>query len=161
MIDLTYLTPICSAANPDNSERTIGERNFRTTTIIFFFFASPPVPHPLLFSMLHVYCTLTSQPSRAVRHLLEELNVPYRLQLYCPRTSSENEKTLYKQRINPLGQVPSLIDTSNGFVLYESNAILQYLSNKFSSNTSPSPSSSSLSSSLSPSLSPCSCSWYP
>ena len=82
--------------------------------------------------MLKLYMSEHSQPSRAVQWLLEILDVKYEVVDVLPGSpgvgGSKHEDFLKK---NPNGQIP-VIEEQDGFILYESNAILVYLCEKYS-----------------------------
>jgi glutathione S-transferase len=59
--------------------------------------------------------------------LLEELRAPYE-RVYLDIKAGEQKQPAYKQ-IHPLGKVPAIND--DGFVLFESGAIVNYLATKF------------------------------
>ena len=67
--------------------------------------------------------------SRAFRCLwmLEELGIPYR---YIPAMPQAEEVKQY----NPLGKIPILVE-DDGFCLYETNAIINYLGDKYRKDT--------------------------
>mmetsp|Transcript_40055 Transcript_40055/g.101754 ORF Transcript_40055/g.101754 Transcript_40055/m.101754 type:complete len:285 (-) Transcript_40055:535-1389(-) len=60
---------------------------------------------------------------------LEEKGIKYTRKLVDFR--DETAKAWYKENINPLGKVPSIKDTSDGTVIYESEIINEYLDQRF------------------------------
>ena len=78
---------------------------------------------------LELYGPAFSQPLRAVRWLLEIKDHPFELINMNP-IWPESKKVKYRAEINPMARVPSIRD-ADGFVLYESGAILSYLCNKY------------------------------
>lgn len=81
---------------------------------------------------LKLYGVPASQPVRSVLWLLEINSIPYELVKMSPMWPKKNPKKMeYIKTINPLGRVPSLQDTDNGVILYESGAILAYIANKY------------------------------
>jgi glutathione S-transferase len=81
--------------------------------------------------MITLYAHPTSPNSRKVHWALEEMGVPYNYKNVDLRTREQKKPEFLK--LNPNGRVPVLVDGDgdNGFVLYESNAILWYLADKF------------------------------
>ena len=79
---------------------------------------------------LVIYGQSPSQPTRAVQWLCELKGIPYvnhKTNVTTPRSVRKE----YIDTINPTGRVPAIKDNSNnGFVLYESAAILIYLCDK-------------------------------
>lgn len=67
-----------------------------------------------------------SSPCNKVRFLLHALDIAYEFQTVNP-LSGEGQSPAHLQR-HPAGKIPVLDD--NGFLLFESNAILRYLANK-------------------------------
>lgn len=78
--------------------------------------------------MLTLYTSPLSGNGRKVHMLLEEVGAPYQL-AKLDLMKGEQKNPAYLQ-LNPNGKVPTLVD--DGFVLWESNAILLYLAEKFS-----------------------------
>jgi glutathione S-transferase len=80
--------------------------------------------------MLKIYGRDTSSNVQKVLWLCEEMNLPYEsLHAVPPGQAASDE---YK-RVNPNGQIPAIDD--DGFVLWESNAIVRYLAAKHASGT--------------------------
>lgn len=78
--------------------------------------------------MLTLYTSPLSGNGRKVHMLLEEVGAAYQLsKLDLMKGEQKNPEYL---KLNPNGKVPTLVD--DGFVLWESNAILLYLAEKFS-----------------------------
>ncbi|KAL4148867.1 hypothetical protein QTP88_003012 [Uroleucon formosanum] len=76
---------------------------------------------------IELYCIDWSVPCRAVMMLGKLLDIPFKM---IPVDLEKHEQfTPAYEKINPLHQVPAIND--NGFVLFESGAILVYLSQKF------------------------------
>ncbi|KJE95201.1 glutathione S-transferase domain-containing protein [Capsaspora owczarzaki ATCC 30864] len=76
---------------------------------------------------LSLYFDAMSQPSRAVLILLRANNLPF-----TPKIINVVKGDQYKpefKKINPNKKIPVIDD--NGFVLFESHAILRYLCNKY------------------------------
>ncbi len=73
--------------------------------------------------MLKLYHHLLSTYSRRVRIALIEKNIPVEL-IEVDMAAGAHRKPPYLE-LNPYGRVPTLVD--DGFVLYESTAILEYL----------------------------------
>jgi glutathione S-transferase len=72
---------------------------------------------------MDVYFDMMSQPSRAILCLLDLNNVAYNKRLtQIFKLEHKSEEFL---KINPLGQVPAMVD--NGFALYGSQAIATYI----------------------------------
>lgn len=78
--------------------------------------------------MLTLYTSPLSGNGRKVHMLLEEVGASYQLSK-LDLTKGEQKNPDYL-KLNPNGKVPTLVD--DGFVLWESNAILLYLAEKFS-----------------------------
>jgi len=77
--------------------------------------------------MLTLYTSPMSGNGRKVHMLLEEVRASYQLsKLDLMKGEQKNPEYL---KLNPNGKVPTLVD--DGFVLWESNAILLYLAEKF------------------------------
>jgi glutathione S-transferase len=77
--------------------------------------------------MFTLYTAPLSGNGRKVHMFLEEVGAQYQLaRLDLPKGDQKNPDYL---KLNPNGKVPTLID--DGFVLWESNAILLYLAEKF------------------------------
>lgn len=70
----------------------------------------------------------TSQPCRAVQQFLLECEMPFE-EVVVDLITGVNEKQDFKDRYNPTGQVPILVD--GDFVVWESSAIAYYLNEKF------------------------------
>lgn len=70
----------------------------------------------------------TSQPCRAVLQLLMENDIPFEEEI-VDLMSGANESPAFKDRYNPTGQVPILVD--GDFTLWESPAIGFYINEKF------------------------------
>ncbi|TAN53147.1 MAG: glutathione S-transferase family protein [Methylococcaceae bacterium] len=73
-----------------------------------------------------LYGLALSSPCNKVRFLLHALDIPYDFQIVNP-LSGEGQSPAHLQR-HPAGKIPVLDD--DGFLLFESNAILRYLANK-------------------------------
>eukprot|EP01083_Nonionella_stella_P183867 665544_1 len=78
---------------------------------------------------LQVYGSFASQPTRAVIFLCEIGNIPYEL-IEVSVIQPRHKRADYIKNMNPNGRIPSIKDT-NGFVVYEAAAILQYLCNRY------------------------------
>lgn len=77
--------------------------------------------------MITLYTAPMSGNGRKVHMLLEEVGASYQLsKLDLMKGEQKNPEYL---QLNPNGKVPTLVD--DGFVLWESNAILLYLAEKF------------------------------
>jgi len=76
--------------------------------------------------MLTLHANPHSPNSRKVHWALEEMGAPYTYQLVDLGKREQKEPPFLK--LNPNGRVPVLDD--DGFILYESNAILWYLADK-------------------------------
>ncbi|MDP2652451.1 MAG: glutathione S-transferase family protein [Candidatus Omnitrophota bacterium] len=74
--------------------------------------------------MLKIYGGDLSGPSNKVRFVANYLNLPYEYQLVSIR-DGDNRKPEYL-KLHPAGKIPAIDD--GGFVLFESNAIIRYLS---------------------------------
>jgi glutathione S-transferase len=62
--------------------------------------------------------------------VLEELGLTYK-SIYLDFNTSEHKKPEFT-KFNPNGRVPAIVDhANNDFVLWESNAILTYLTDKY------------------------------
>lgn len=70
-----------------------------------------------------------SQPCRAVHQFLLETEIPFTEEL-VDIMAGVNETQEFKNRYNPTGQVPILVDGE--FIVWESSAIAFYLAEKFS-----------------------------
>jgi glutathione S-transferase len=77
--------------------------------------------------MLTLYAHPHSPNSRKVHWALEELGVPYTYQTVDLLKREQKDPGF--MRLNPNGRVPVLDD--DGFILWESNAILWYVADKF------------------------------
>jgi glutathione S-transferase len=77
--------------------------------------------------MLTLYGHPSSPNSRKVHWALEEIGVPYEYKRV--ELMKREQKLPDYVKLNPNGRVPTLID--DGFTLYESNAIMWYLADKF------------------------------
>lgn len=77
--------------------------------------------------MLTLYTSPMSGNGRKVHMLLEEVGASY--QLAKLDLMKGEQKTSDYLKLNPNGKVPTLVD--DGFILWESNAILLYLAEKF------------------------------
>lgn len=78
--------------------------------------------------MFTLYTSPMSGNGRKVHILFEEVGASYQLsKLDLMKGEQKNPEYL---KLNPNGKVPTLVD--NGFILWESNAILLYLAEKFS-----------------------------
>jgi glutathione S-transferase len=77
--------------------------------------------------MLTLYADRFSPNSRKVHWALEECGAPYEYKLISLRKGEQ--KTPEFVKLNPNGRVPVIID--DDFVLWESNAILWYVADKF------------------------------
>eukprot|EP01084_Bolivina_argentea_P176199 304968_1 len=75
-----------------------------------------------------IYGVAASQPCRAVLFLCAIKDHPYELVKVSPATPRSKRKG-YMEKINPSGKVPSFED-EDGFILYESGAIMTYLATK-------------------------------
>ena len=73
-----------------------------------------------------LYGLALSSPCNKVRFLLHALDIAYDLQIVNPLTG-EGQSPAHLQR-HPAGKIPVLDD--DGFILFESNAILRYLANR-------------------------------
>ncbi len=73
--------------------------------------------------VLELWGTMVSQPVRAVTWLCLYKELPYKRVSVSP-TEPKKEKDKYRA-INPMARIPSIVD--DGFVLYESPAIITYL----------------------------------
>mmetsp|Transcript_3176 Transcript_3176/g.7129 ORF Transcript_3176/g.7129 Transcript_3176/m.7129 type:complete len:229 (-) Transcript_3176:40-726(-) len=84
--------------------------------------------------MLKLYGVAGSQPARAIMWLLAMKEIPYEMVETMP--GSKNEKPLGSRSASylakvPTGNVPAIEDTENGMILWESNAILTYIAEKY------------------------------
>lgn len=70
----------------------------------------------------------TSQPCRAVHQLMLENGIPFE-DVSVDLINGENEQQSFKDKYNPTGQVPILVD--GDFIVWESSAIALYLNEKF------------------------------
>merc|ERR1719273_2292204 len=78
---------------------------------------------------LIIYGTEISQPTRAVIWLCMIKDIPYKL-IQVNVTASRKKRSEYISNINPNGRIPAIKDT-NGIIVYEAGAILQYLCNRY------------------------------
>jgi len=69
-----------------------------------------------------------SQPCRAAQQFLLENNIPFEEEI-IDITTDINEQPEFREKYNPTGQVPILVD--GDFVIWESAAIAYYISDKF------------------------------
>ena len=69
-----------------------------------------------------------SQPCRAAHQFMLENDIPFELEL-VDITTDINERPEFRDKYNPTGQVPILVD--GDFVIWESAAIAFYLNEKF------------------------------
>lgn len=76
--------------------------------------------------MMELHGFTMSPNTRRARLMLEELELPYRF-VNVDLMAGEQRGEAYR-KLNPTGRVPTLVD--GDFVLWESNAILLYLSEK-------------------------------
>lgn len=76
-----------------------------------------------------LFWNIGSQPSRAVKALLDISKVPYNNH-FVDLANNETRSPEYLAK-NPLGQVPFIIDEEEGLGIGESNAIVVYLCQKF------------------------------
>ena len=74
---------------------------------------------------LKIYGVAPSQPCRAVMFLCAMKNIPYELVKVSP-AKRDSVREGYTSSVNPSGKVPGLQDT-DGFMLYESAAIMAYI----------------------------------
>ena len=74
---------------------------------------------------LILYAFPISQPARAVTWLLEIKGLAYEYKTTQPHTDTEKPEFW---KVAPTGRIPAIND--DGFILFESNAIMQYLCNK-------------------------------
>ncbi|TFK49757.1 glutathione S-transferase [Heliocybe sulcata] len=66
-----------------------------------------------------------------VAYFLTELGLTYE-SIYLDFNKEEHKAPAYTGKYNPNGRIPTLIDhTNNDFILWESNAILTYLADKY------------------------------
>jgi len=72
-----------------------------------------------------------SQPSRAVYWFLLLNNIPTKFEL-VKIEQQEHKKKPYLEK-NPFGLVPVIVDAETGFTVFESQAILTYINDKFKS----------------------------
>eukprot|EP01084_Bolivina_argentea_P164996 286752_1 len=80
---------------------------------------------------LEIYGHPGSQPSRAIIWLCSMKKVPFNLIQSNP-VKPRSKRQFFIQNINPIGRIPAIKDVSNnGFILYESAAIMIYLANKY------------------------------
>ncbi len=77
--------------------------------------------------MLDLYFGSGSPPGWRVQLALEHKGLPYRPHLLS--FGKQEHKTAEYLAINPRGKVPAIVD--DGFALYESNAIVEYLDAKY------------------------------
>ena len=70
----------------------------------------------------------TSQPCRAVHQFLLEVDIPFEEEV-VNLMDGTNEQQDFKDKFNPTGQVPILVD--GDFVVWESPAIAFYLNERF------------------------------
>jgi len=82
--------------------------------------------------VLKIYGLLGIQPCREVVWLCEIAEIPYEF-IKVNLVPSNGDHTLknYTQNINPIGYIPGIENTENGFTLYESAAIMQYLCHEY------------------------------
>ncbi|XP_055616501.1 glutathione S-transferase 1-1 isoform X3 [Toxorhynchites rutilus septentrionalis] len=84
-----------------------------------------------MFSIMKLYTVSDGPPSLAVRMALKVLNIPHE---HIPVDYGKGEHLTEEYALmNPQKEIPVLDD--DGFFLSESNAILQYLCEKYSQNT--------------------------
>jgi len=69
-----------------------------------------------------------SQPCRAAQQFMLENDIPFEVEL-VDITTDINERPEFREKYNPTGQVPILVD--GDFVIWESAAIAFYLNEKF------------------------------
>lgn len=79
--------------------------------------------------MLKIYGSDLSSPANKVRFVANALNLPYEYVRVNLR-AGEHMKPEYKQ-VHPANKIPAIDD--DGFVLFESNAIIRYLADKCAS----------------------------
>jgi len=82
--------------------------------------------------VLKIYGVLGSQPVRAVCWLCKMHGIDFELVQMNPGSKKENgtKHPNYRAKV-PSGTVPAMEDTENGLILFESNAILQYICEKY------------------------------
>lgn len=71
----------------------------------------------------------TSQPCRAVHQFMLEVAIPFQDEV-VNLMDGENETQAFRERYNPTGQVPIVVD--GDFVVWESSAIAYYLNERYS-----------------------------
>ena len=78
--------------------------------------------------MIDLY-TWPTPNGRKISILLEELKVPYQIH---PIDIGKNEQ-FFKEfsQISPSNKIPAIVDQENGISIFESGAIMMYLSNKY------------------------------
>ncbi|XP_054159968.1 uncharacterized protein LOC128958178 [Oppia nitens] len=81
---------------------------------------------------IELYMMPMSPPSRAVHMLLKHLNIAFKIKNIDLRNGQQFDADYAK--INPVKKVPAIVD--NGFNVWESRAIMQYLCNKYAPNSS-------------------------
>ena len=69
-----------------------------------------------------------SQPCRAAQQFMLENDIPFEAEL-VDITTDINERPEFREKYNPTGQVPILVD--GDFAIWESAAIAFYLNEKF------------------------------
>jgi glutathione S-transferase len=78
--------------------------------------------------MIKLYWNIGSQPARAVKALLNISKVEHEAIVIDLKKNETRSAEFLK--INPLGQIPFMV-TENGLGIGESNAIMQYLCEKY------------------------------
>jgi len=81
---------------------------------------------------IDLYYMSLSPPCRAVLMATKQMNIKVNLKTIDLRNGEQNSPEFLK--LNPAHSVPTIVD--NGFALWESRAIMQYLANKFAPNSS-------------------------
>ena len=84
---------------------------------------------------LQVYGKGISQPARAVIWFCEIANIPYD-SIEVNVAQARSKRADYIRYVNPIGRIPAIKDT-NGVIVYEAAAILQYLSDRYNSRLYP------------------------
>ena len=79
--------------------------------------------------MLHIKGRKTSGNVMKVTWILEELKIPYEREDVGGKFGKNDEQDYLD--LNPMGLVPTFID--GDIILWESNTIVRYIANKFSS----------------------------
>jgi len=74
-----------------------------------------------------IYADMMSQPSRAVVWFCKLAKIPYKVQIVAIAKMQQKSEE-YKAR-NPFSKVPAIDD--NGFIVFESHAILRYLAGRY------------------------------